>query len=86
MPAPLSSPEEFRLIARNEFHQIFFRLGYDLSSPEEMRRLEQNLRWAEEHRRWEVKRSASVSRATWLLVSAFLGSAATAIADYLSRK
>lgn len=85
MPAPSFNPEQLRQVARSELQQVFFRLGYDLSNPEEMRRLERNLRWAEEERQKDVRRSANVAKVIWLFVSASLGSVATVLADHFTK-
>lgn len=71
-----------RRIAREEIRGLFFRLGYDLSSPEDMRKLEKDIEWASRKRSRGIANSVNVGKVVWLILTAFLGSAATALVEW----
>jgi hypothetical protein len=74
--------EALRLMAKEELHSLFYRLGYDLSVPEEMRKLEKDLEWVNRKRDREHAHSVNVSKAIWLIITAALGSVGTAIVEW----
>jgi hypothetical protein len=83
MTTPSLNVEEIHRVSREEIRLLFFRLGYDLQTPGEMRRLEQDLEWAGQRRQREINHSANVARVIWLFVTAGVGSVATALVEWL---
>ena len=66
----------------NNLPDFFFRIGYDIGDPEEVRRLAEDLRWVSERREASEKRWAFRNRAIWALILAALGPPITVVAQW----
>lgn len=94
--------EPRRTMAREEIQRLFYRLGYDLTSPSDMRDLSRDLEWVRqkrsdpewikdlewvrEKRRDHQENSANAGKAFWMVVSAFVGAVATVLAEFFRPK
>ncbi len=87
-----------RLIARDEVRAVFYRFGYDLTTPNDMRELtrdlewvreirkdleyEKDMEWIREKRRKDQESSANAVKALWIVISASVGAVATVLAEW----
>lgn len=87
-----------RAIAKDEFRAIFYRLGYDLTLPVDMRELSRDLEWVREMRKdpdfekdleWirnerkkSQENSANAVKALWIVISASVGAVITVLTEW----
>lgn len=87
-----------RTIAKEEIRTLFYRLGYDLTTPIDMRELskdlewiqtlrkdlelEKDLEWIRTERKKDQENSANAIKALWIVISATVGAVVTVLAEW----
>lgn len=83
LPPERPSPTAAKKAAYDVTRDIFFRIGYDITDADDLRRLADDLRWASEKREASEQRSLATTKTFWVLVAGAVGPVVTLVFQWI---